>query len=353
MKQQKRMLRVLADNIGFNPKVLKTLGKQLKVGIIDADLLDHGTRHPNLALEKIAGYCKSLGHEVRLICDYNELDIQLPFFPDSCDYDVLCLAQVFKFTKRPKVIDFLIKNHFIFYGGTGFLAEFEDDVKQLPNLPHEVEHHHPDYTLYDEYIQKQTGGDPKLIKRRFDDYVSYSIGFTTRGCIRQCAFCVNRELKKVVPWSPVSEFMDPNRPRIYLWDDNIMAAPAKVFKKVMEDLQATGKPFQFRQGMDIRLMTDEKAKLFAGVKYYGDYIFAFDHYRKDDAHEWKQVEQTIRGLEIWKKYVTKETKLYVLVAFDGLDYQDIEGAFWRIKILMEYGCLPYIMRCNYSAPLWA
>lgn len=138
--------------------------------------------------------------------------------------------------------------------------------------------------------------------------------------------------------------MDPNRPRIYLWDDNIMAAPAKVFKKVMEDLQATGKPFQFRQGMDIRLMTDEKAKLFAGVKYYGDYIFAFDHYRKDDAHEWKQVEQTIRGLEIWKKYVTKETKLYVLVAFDGLDYQDIEGAFWRIKILMEYGCLPYIMR---------
>ena len=344
MKQQKRMLRVLAENRGFNPKVLKTLGKRLKVGIIDADLLDHGTRHPNLALEKIAGYCKSLGHEVRLICDYNELDIQLPFFPDSCDYDVLCLAQVFKFTKRPKEIDFLIKNHFIFYGGTGFLAEFDDDVKQLPNLPHEVEHHQPDYTLYDEYIQKQTGGDPKLIKRRFDDYVSYSIGFTTRGCIRQCAFCVNRELKKVVPWSPVSEFMDPNRPRIYLWDDNIMAAPAKVFKKVMEDLQATGKPFQFRQGMDIRLMTEEKAKLFAGVKYYGDYIFAFDHYRKDDAHEWKQVEQTIRGLEIWKKYVTKETKLYVLVAFDGLDYQDIEGAFWRIKILMEYGCLPYIMR---------
>ena len=114
MKQQKRMLRVLAENRGFNPKVLKTLGKRLKVGIIDADLLDHGTRHPNLALEKIAGYCKSLGHEVRLICDYNELDIQLPFFPDSCDYDVLCLAQVFKFTKRPKEIDFLIKNHFIF-----------------------------------------------------------------------------------------------------------------------------------------------------------------------------------------------------------------------------------------------
>ena len=123
-----------------------------------------------------------------------------------------------------------------------------------------------------------------------------------------------------------------------------MAAPAKVFKQVMDDLVATGKAFQFRQGMDIRLMTDEKAKLLANVKYYGDYIFAFDHYRKDDPHEWKQVEQTIRGLEIWKKHVTRETKLYVLVAFDSQDERDIEGAFWRIKILMEYGCLPYIMR---------
>lgn len=337
------MLRLIPQNKGFDATIFKK-GERLRVGIIDADLLDHGTRHPNLALEKIAGFCKSQGHDVRLICDYNELSLKIPFYPEDCQYDVLCLSQVFKFTKRPKEIDFLIKNRFIFYGGTGFLEEFNDDVKQLPNLPEEVEHHMPDYTLYDEFIQKQTGGDPKKIKRDFDDYVSYSIGFTTRGCIRHCAFCVNRELSRVLKWSPVSEFLDSNRARIYLWDDNIMAAPAKIFKQVMEDLQATGKPFQFRQGMDIRLMTDEKAKLFANVKYYGDYIFAFDHYRKDDAHEWKQVEQTIRGLEVWKKYVTRETKLYVLVAFDSQDERDIEGTFWRIKTLMEYGCLPYIMR---------
>ena len=40
MKQQKRMLRVLAENRGFNPKVLKTLGKRLKVGIIDTSVRD-------------------------------------------------------------------------------------------------------------------------------------------------------------------------------------------------------------------------------------------------------------------------------------------------------------------------
>ena len=80
------------------------------------------------------------------------------------------------------------------------------------------------------------------------------------------------------------------------------------------------------------------------MKYYGDYIFAFDHYRMDDPKEKKQVEQILRGLNVWTKYCTKETKLYVLVAFDSQDEKDIEGTLYRIKTLMEYGCLPYIMR---------
>ena len=28
----------------------------MKIGLIDADLLDNGTRHPNLAVMKLAGY---------------------------------------------------------------------------------------------------------------------------------------------------------------------------------------------------------------------------------------------------------------------------------------------------------
>lgn len=69
------MLRVLPENNGFATEMF-TRGERLKVGIIDADLLDHGTRHPNLALEKIAGFCKAHGHDVRLICNYDELDRQ-------------------------------------------------------------------------------------------------------------------------------------------------------------------------------------------------------------------------------------------------------------------------------------
>ena len=73
-------------------------------------------------------------------------------------------------------------------------------------------------------------------------------------------------------------------------------------------------------------------------------IIAFDHYRMDDPNERRQVEQTIKGLKVWREHCKKSTKLYVLVAYDGQDEKDIEGAFFRIKTLMEYGCLPYIMR---------
>lgn len=335
------MLRYIEDNRGFEIDDIVNAVRPLKIGTIDADLLDHGTKHPNLALLKISGFCKSViladgrKHDVRLICSYDEIS---NFRQTVNEYDIIAVSRVFKFTKIPDILNQLIDDHLVYYGGTGF---FEVNG---PNLPDEVEHFMPDYSLYMEFIDKQTEGDPAKIKRLYNDYVNYSIGFTTRGCIRQCGFCVNRLLNRVVKWSPIDEFLDPSRPAIYLWDDNIMAAPPKVFKEVMDSLQATNKPFQFRQGMDIRLMTDEKAELLSKVKYHGDYIFAFDHYRMDDPVEKKQVEQTIRGMEIWRRHCSKSTKLYVLAAYDSQDEKDIEGVFFRIKTLMEYGCLPYIMR---------
>jgi len=331
----------IKNNIGFNDECvqkLSTIHYPVQIGLIDADLLDHGTRHPNLALLKISSYCKHLGHKVFLVQNYSEIK-EDELFGEHPHCDLLILSRVFKFTKLPDFVLHMIDSHQIVYGGTGF---FEVNG---PNLPYPVEHVHPDYTLYNDYIEVQTGGDLGKKKRDWDDYLSYSIGFTTRGCIRHCGFCVNRELSRVLSWSPVAEFFDPSRSKIYLWDDNIMAAPPKIFKNVMDELIATGRLFQFRQGMDIRLMTDEKAELLNRVKYYGDYIFAFDHYRiPGDDNENLQVDQTLRGLEVWRRHSKKSTKLYVLVAYNSQDENDIEGAFWRIQKLMEYGCLPYIMR---------
>lgn len=285
----------------------------MNIGIIDADLLDGGTRHPNLVLMKISGYMKLQGHRVELLENYNTID----------HYDKVYISKVFNFTNVP--VD-LSEYSNVIKGGTGF---YEDGGESLPC---EIEHHMPDYNLYNNFIEKEIKRGIK--PNRFKDYMDYSIGFTTRGCFRKCKFCVNKKYNKVQFHSHIKEFFDPSRKYIYLWDDNILGYSK--WEEVFDELESTGRYFQFRQGMDIRLMTDKKAERLSKMKYKGDYIFAFDHIKDKELIE--------RKLELWKKYCSKTTKLYVLVAFESQDEIDITNAFERISILMKHKCLPYIMR---------
>ena len=122
---------------------------------------------------------------------------------------------------------------------------------------------------------------------RFKDYQDYSIGFLTRGCFRGCPFCVNQTSCGVKFHAHVQEFFDPSRKYIYLWDDNVLGYPK--WRDVFEELADTGRRFQFRQGMDIRIMTEEKAEVLSKARYIGEYIFAFDH-----PEEREQIEKGIR-----------------------------------------------------------
>ena len=128
--------------------------------------------------------------------------------------------------------------------------------------------------------------------------------------------------------------MDIERPYIYLWDDNFLGYQG--WEEILDELEATKKPFQFRQGLDVRLMTDRIANRLSKTRYHGDFIFAFDHIKDRDLIESK--------LKLWRRYTAKTTKLYVLCAFDSQDEIDIVNTFERIRILMKHGCLPYIMR---------
>lgn len=286
----------------------------MKIGIVDADLMDNGTRHPNLALMKISGYYKEKGHSVTLIYkDYNEIKL----------YDKVFISKVFSFTKVPEWV-ITVKN--VELGGTGFFPDGGE------SLSYDIEHHMPDYQLYKEFIdfQLENGKD----RQRFSDYLDYSIGFATRGCFRKCEFCVNKKYDRAVSHSPISEFLDEKRSAIYLWDDNFLAYGK--WEEILDELEATQKPFQFRQGLDLRLMTERKAERISKTRYHGDYIFAFDH-----VEEKELIGQKLR---LWRHYTSKTTKLYVLCAYDSQDEKDIANTFERIKILMKYGCLPYIMR---------
>lgn len=272
---------------------------------------------------KLSGYYKEQGNSVLLKLDYKNLN----------QYNKVFISKVFTDTPIDESI-LILPN--VEYGGTGFYYD------KAPPLSCKIEHHMPDYHLYDDFVKQ------KILKgvkpRDLSYYTDYSIGFTTRGCIRQCSFCVNRNYKQASIHSPIEEFYDKSRPYICLLDDNILAC--KDWKLIFKELQATGKKFQFKQGCDERLLTDEKCiELFNNSKWIGDYIFAFDNIRDAEIIE--------RKLQLIRKYTTKIPKFYCFCGFNHSDPDHYNNEFWlndivilfkRIQILMKYHCLPYIMR---------
>ena len=302
----------------------------MKIGIIDADLIGRDKhRFPNLACEKLSGYWKSKGAEVQLLLDY--------LFAD--DFDHIYISKVFTDTDTPPLP---LDDERIHIGGTGFFFD------KAPNLPDEVEHHMPDYHLYDDWIAAEvfhaeneavTNGkkfNKSSFMVQFKEYTDYSIGFITRGCFRKCPFCVNKKYDQVFKHSALKEFFDPSRRKICLLDDNIFGYAN--WKIVFEELISTGRPFKFKQGLDERLLTEEKCKMLFSSNYDGDLTFAFDNIEDYDIIKNK--------LTLLRRYapIKKSIKFYVLVGFENVDALDIANAFKRIELLMEYKCLPYIMR---------
>lgn len=301
----------------------------MKVGIIDADLIGrHKHRFPNLVCEKISGYWKNNGAEVHLLLDYDHFD----------DYDQIYVSKVFTDTPVP---EWLKETDTVHLGGTGFFFD------EAPELPYDIEHHMPDYHLYDSWIQQEiekARGEYARAKRKFNEksyrvqfkeYTEYSIGFITRGCFRKCKFCVNQKFDRVFVHSPLSEFYTDKRKKICLLDDNFLGCSN--WKPLLQQLIDLGKPFKFKQGLDERLLTDEKCEMLFNASYDGDYTFAFDNIADYDLIKEK--------LKMIRRHTTSTSvKFYVLVGFESTDATDIENAFKRLELLMKYQCLPYIMR---------
>lgn len=287
----------------------------MKIGIIDADLIGRKQhRFPNLCCMKVSGYYKAYGNNVTLLTNYDGLDA----------YDKVYVAKVFTDTSIPD--NGLLGNPLdapnVIKGGTGFYYD------NAPPLPPQIEHAMPDYHLYDGVCD-------------FKYYTDYSIGYLTRGCFRHCPFCVNRRSNKVVAHSPLKEFLDPTRKKICLLDDNFFGFDG--WKDLLLELRATGKPFQFKQGLDFRLLDEEKAALLFTSKYDGDFIFAFD-----DPDDKPLIEEKMRRLT---PKIRQRIKFYVLCGFDRRGKYDDE--FWardlqsvldRAEFLKLFNCKAYVMR---------
>ena len=291
---------------------------KMKVAIFDADLIGREKhRFPNLVCEKLSGYWKERGADVVLMTTFPS---PLEWEVWEHEYDETYISKVFTDTAMP---DYISASEHVHLGGTGFYFD------KAPALPDEIEHHMPDYKLYDDWIGAAHG-------EQFKWYKDYSIGFLTRGCFRKCPFCVNQKYDHVFPHSPLEEFLEPSRKKICFLDDNFFGCSK--WRELLTGVMATGKRFVFRQGLDERLLTDEKAELLFNANYDGDYTFSFDNIA--------DYELIRKKLAIIDKYNVRRqnVKFYVLVGFESTDVQDIENAFKRIELLFHYHCMPYLMR---------
>ncbi len=274
--------------------------KKGKVGLVDVD-----SSIPNLVLMKLSAYFKRTGCHVDLIkIGYTGYDHhkRVPIQLDGSKYDKLFISTIFTLNKGLVQV----KNcDSVYIGGTGH------DIKS--SLPNNIEHLTPDYSLYPNN--------------------EYSLGFLTRGCINKCKYCFIPEKEGLLrKHSKLTEFYNPNLPKIMLLDNNFLACKDSV--SMLKELKLTGKKVSFKQGLDFRLITPEKAKLLTELDYDGEFIFAFD--RPNDK---KIIENNLK--KIWMPLVKDwQTKFFVLVGFDTTLKQDLD----RVYFLRKYKCLPYIMR---------
>lgn len=261
-------------------------------------LIDMDSTIPNLALMKISSYHKAKGDEVS-------------FFMSDPDY-VYCSIIFKKNRHNADALSLLYPDAVIDVGGSGY------DLKK--RLPEEIDRMTPDYSLY-------------------PDNDSY-YGFTSRGCIRNCHFCIVR--RKEGSFHRVYENVNQafenicggyTFKKITLMDNNILADP-ELFFSVTDEILRRKLKVDFNQGLDIRLVTREIASRISKLKLINTLKFAFD----DESYE-DSVINGVRYLRECNVNLRHKTLFYVYVNDDS----DYDSAVRRCRLLKALGTTPYIM----------
>ena len=255
-------------------------------------LLAHDSKIPNYAIMKISTYHKQLGDDV----GWYEPMI------DYADTDILYSSKIFTFTPEYEYFPMNPRTQII-KGGTGY------DIKS--KLPEEIEKITKlDYSLYPE--------------------CDYSIVFTTRGCIRHCAFCVVREKEGLIHDVPIAE-LNPNGKYIRVQDNNFFASCT--WRNRLDQLKAFKQPIDFNGGLDLRIMTEEMCQALKSCKLKSIKV-AFDDYKDKD--------EIMPKLEMLTKWINPEKIVcYVLVGnkANHLLEEDIE----RVNLIWSLRAYPFVM----------
>ena len=119
--------------------------------------------------------------------------------------------------------------------------------------------------------------------------------------------------------------------KIVLCDPNILACPE--WKDLFRQLIDSKAWVDFNQGLDIRLMTEEKAEMLAKIKT-KELHFAWDHYEDKD-----KILPKLEMFKMFTRHGERNLIVYVLCNFDTTLEQDLE----RIYTLRNMGYWAYVM----------
>ena len=280
----------------------------MKIGLIDVDGHTNrwGLTFPNIPLMKLSAHHKSKGDSVEW---WNPLT--------SEHMDIVYVAKVFSYSDD---YPYMINADRVIRGGSGYCIDLVNgkevfDRKRDKPLPDEIEHIYPDYDLY--------------------GVTDTAYGFITRGCPRGCEFChvAAKEGRKSIKVAELSEFWKGQK-NINLLDPNITAS--KECLDIFDELIETKATIDFSQGLDIRMMTSEKAERLKKMRI-KQIHFAWDNYEDKEMivpkfKEFKDIIQLDRG----------NLQVYVLANFNTTLEQDLE----RCYILRDLGYAPYMTIYN-------
>jgi hypothetical protein len=246
----------------------------------------------NIALMKISTYHKMRGDKVSW---YNRF----------WKFDIVYSSKIFMFTSD----DVTLPENAI-RGGTGY-----------PNpevaLPDEIEACRQDYSLY-----------PKN---------DYSIGFTSRGCIRNCDFClVPKKEGKLKIVGDIYNFWDKQN-KIVLLDNNLTACPIEHFRKICFQIKKENIAVDFSSGLDLRLLRKDHVIALNGLKLAKSIHFAWDNINDE-----KKIRKGIKTY--WDNIEKKSLKpvVYVLIGYNTTVEEDLH----RVETLRGLKFEPYVMPYN-------
>ena len=258
----------------------------IKIGLIDV----YSHNFPNLCLMKLSAYHKARGDQVE-------------WWDPQSHYDLVYKSRVFTDTYSKDTIAVTNAGKVI-RGGTGYGPGH--------NLPDEIEHTYPDYSLYPQFS-------------------GTAYGFLTRGCPRNCGFCIvsgkeGRQSRKV---ADLSEFWDGQK-EIKLLDANLLACPDH--EALILQLAESRAWVDFSQGLDIRLITPDNVALLNRVRTKAVH-FAWDNPDEDLTGHFK------RFLELTAIKSDRKRRVYVLTNYGSTHEQDL----YRVDTLRGLGYDPYVM----------